>query len=731
MGDFWNYWSFKTDAKGRQVWDFSSPNPTNAWDSEEGKVFLAEMQRAFTFDKKANPNSADLVYRRKQSLLNRNLQDAPPNNVTSVYQKGTSYYTSLQSESGHWPGDYGGPHFLAPGLIIASYVTESPLPAAHQVLIKQYFLNHQNEDGGWGLHIEDKSTMFGTVLQYVALRLLGLTANEPAILKARNWIHKHGGATGIPSWGKFYLSVLGVYEWEGCNSLFPEMWLMPESLPFHPSKYWCHARMVYLPMAYCYGLKVTGKVTPLITELRKEIYTERYEDIDWQKARNHCTPTDLYHHPAALLKLLNTVTNAYEKVQLPSLRKRATNFILDYIKAEDEQTNYIDIGPVNQVINSICVWHAYGKASEAFKKHSDRWFDYLWVAEDGMKMNGYNGSQFWDTAFAMQAMMESYQPEADAALRKAYQYIEKSQVTVEVNDSKKFYRHPSVGGFPFSNAEHGWPITDCSAEGLKVALQVKRLGFQVDNPISDLRLKQSADLLLSLQNKDGGWASYELTRGPKWLELLNPSEIFGNIMIDHSYTECSSACIQALHAFKQHFPAYKPTETQNAIEKGIQFILSQQRADGSWYGSWAVCFTYGTWFAIEALMAVSLQKQTPEIKNAIDRACAFLLSKQEPDGGWGESFESCLKKEYVPHRSSQIINTSWALLTLMAAGHTNKAAIDKGIGLLLSRQMDSGDFPQEGISGVFNHSCGISYTAYRNVFPIWALGRYVKTYLNK
>ena len=28
--------------------------------------------------------------------------------------------------------------------------------------------------------------------------------------------------------------------------------------------------------------------------------------------------------------------------------------------------------------------------------------DYLWVAEDGMKMQGYNGSQCWDTAFAVQ-----------------------------------------------------------------------------------------------------------------------------------------------------------------------------------------------------------------------------------------------------------------------------------------------------------------------------------------
>jgi len=38
-------------------------------------------------------------------------------------------------------------------------------------------------------------------------------------------------------------------------------------------------------------------------------------------------------------------------------------------------------------------------------------------------------------------------------------------------------------------------------------------------------------------------------------------------------------------------------------------------------------------------------------------------------------------------------------------------------------QLECGDWPQEGISGVFNRGCGITYTAYRNVFPIWALGR--------
>jgi squalene/oxidosqualene cyclase-like protein len=728
MNHFWKYWTLKAEPKGRQRWEFADPGVQ--WDTEKGKQFLRDMQKSFAFDKKVNPNSADLVYREKQRQSSQTTANAAVESQSAL-QKGIAFYQSLQSEGGYWPGDYGGPHFLMPGMVIASYITESPLPMPHQALIKQYFLNHQNEDGGWGLHIEDNSTMFGTVLQYVVLRLLGMKAHEPEMAKAKEWILKNGGASGIPSWGKFYLAVLGVYEWEGCNSLFPEMWLLPESLSFHPSRYWCHARMVYLPMSYCYGLKIKGRSTPLIEEIRQEIYTEAYDKINWQQARDHCAATDLYHQPSSLLKRVNAFTNLYETIRIPALRRKATGFILDYINAEDEQTNYIDIGPVNQVINSICVWHGYGKESEAFKKHYDRWFDYLWVAEDGMKMNGYNGSQFWDTAFAIQALMESSGPDVQNTLAKAYRYLDESQVKTEVNDSAKFYRHPSVGGWPFSNVEHGWPITDCTAEGLKVALKISRAKAEsTETLIPENRLEAACDLILSMQNEDGGWASYELTRGPKSLERLNPSEIFGNIMIDYSYTECTSACVQALAEFKNHFPGYRQAEIEEAIRKGIAFIFWQQNKDGSWYGSWAVCFTYGIWFAVETLTRTDLPDVYHPLQalTAAEKACNFLLERQNADGGWGEKFESCLRKEYVPHEKSQVVNTSWALLSLMAFNHPNKEAIDKGIQFLVSRQLETGDFPQEGISGVFNHSCGISYTSYRNVFPIWALARYEAKY---
>lgn len=163
--------------------------------------------------------------------------------------QGWEFYAKLQQPDGHWAGDYGGPMFLLPGLVITANIAKVDL--GHRAsAMTTYLLNQQQADGGWGLHIEGPSTIFGTVMNYVALRLLGTPADAPPAVAARAFIHKHGGAVGVPHWGKFWLATLGCFEWSGLHPIPAELWLLPYWLPFHPGKMWCHCRMVYLPMSY-------------------------------------------------------------------------------------------------------------------------------------------------------------------------------------------------------------------------------------------------------------------------------------------------------------------------------------------------------------------------------------------------------------------------------------------------------------------------------------------------
>ncbi len=525
-------------------------------------------------------------------------KDAESTATLTALLKGMDHYQSLQMEDGHWPGDYGGPMFLMPGMLISLYVTGAleDLSAEHKSEMVRYLWNHQSPDGGWGLHIEEPCTMFGTVLTYISLRILGVAASEPRLTRAKAFIHSHGGAQATPSWGKFWLCVLGVYEWEGVNSLFPELWLFPEALPVHPSRWWCHCRMVYLPMAYIYGHKVTGNQTPLVFALRNELYPIPYDSIPFTKHKNTINQAELYTPHSFPLKVLNSLTNLYEKVHIPFFRRRSLNFLLEYIHAEDAQTKFVDIGPVNKFVNMLAVWHAEGPNSERFKKHKERVADYLWMAEDGMKVQGYNGSQLWDTAFAIQAFTETGMDRYfTQAMKRGYNYLEVSQVLEDVADREKFYRHISKGGWPFSTRDHGWPISDCTAEGLKATLALHDSVLKGDSAaqtITPERCYDAVNVLLSFQNKDGGWATYENTRAPAWIEYINPSEVFGSIMADYSYVECTSASLQSLVHFRSahHFPTHRRMEIDLAIAKGVKFIKNVQREDGSWYGSWAVCF---------------------------------------------------------------------------------------------------------------------------------------------
>ena len=738
----WKNWQLLTE-KGRHIWAFkSASSDINEHLQQADNISEQEINQAiadFEFDKSINPNSGDKVFR--HSAINSKYQafngeipqvaDPKKQRITKALVKGINYHAFLQSDDGHWPGDYGGPLFLLPGLLIAAYISETPFPKAHREMMKIYLFNHQNKDAGWGMHIEGESTMFGTVMQYVSLRILGVDKQVEQLISARQWIKKNGGATGIPSWGKFYLAILNLYSWQGFNSLFPEMWLFPKWLPFHPSRYWCHSRMVYLPMAYCYAKQIKAPENELILSLRKEIYNESFEAIDWPKQRNAVCEKDCYTTPSPVLKWMNFFTNNYEKIKCAWLRKKATDYILKYLNAEDEQTDYINIGPVNKAINSICIWEAYGKDSEPFKKHVARWYDYLWIAEDGMKMSGYNGSQLWDTAFATRAILESDLGKLfPGTIQKSYQFIELSQIKAEHATHREFFRHPMIGSWPFSTAENGWPVADCTAEGLSATLAIHDSGL-VKPIIDDKRIKEAVDIILSYQNQDGGWATYELTRAPKWLEKLNPSEVFADIMIDYSWTECTAACVISLLDIQADYPDYKNSEIHKAIEAGLQFILKQQKPDGSWYGGWAVCFTYATWFAVEALSKAKGKGYFNDaaLMASTNKACAFLVTKQKIDGGWGETFESCSKLVYTEAGVSQVINSAWALLTLMIAGFNDKKVIEKGVDVLLNRQTDIGDWSQENISGVFNYNCMITYANYRNIFPIWALNRYYNQYI--
>ncbi|XP_028094856.1 dammarenediol II synthase-like isoform X1 [Camellia sinensis] len=477
---------------GRQIWEFE-PNAGSPEERAAVEEAREEYKKKSKQDRARALPCSDLLMRMQLKKENNNIDlSIPPVRVgekeevtyeaaTIALRKAIRLNRAIQARDGHWPAENAGPMFFTPPLIIILYISgeiNTILTWEHKKELVRYLYLHQNDDGGWGFYIEGHSTMIGSALSYVALRLLGEGPDggqDGAMTKAQKWILDNGGATGIPSWGKTYLSVLGVYEWAGCNPLPPEFWLFPSFLPYHPAKMWCYCRTTYMPMSYLYGRKYHGPITDLVKSLRLELHPKPYEEINWNKARHDCCKEDLYyHHPFiqdliwdGLHYLSEPIMNCWP---FNKIRERAIRKTVKYMRYGAESTRYITIGCVEKSLQMMC-WWAENPDGDEFKHHLARIPDYLWLAEDGMKMQSF-GSQLWDTTFATQAIIASNMAdEYGDSLKKAHVYIKESQIQKNPpGDFKSMYRCFTKGAWTFSDQDHGWGVSDCTAESLKVIL---------------------------------------------------------------------------------------------------------------------------------------------------------------------------------------------------------------------------------------------------------------------
>jgi lanosterol synthase len=629
---------------------------------------------------------------------------------------------SLQQPSGCWEGEMVWNTMILSQYVIVRRVIGRPFDEKQRAQILKNFTVTQRSDGSWGMHSESEGYVFFTTLAYVALRLLGLPADDPKLAAARKWLRAQpGGVLSIPSWGKYWLSFVGLYGYEGVNPCPPELYALPEWVPVHPSRYYCHVRNIYMGLAYLYGSRVHGDLGVAMTaDLRRELYEQPYEAIDFAKHRNDVAESDLVTRPSLGVKAAMELMYQHERVHSKKFRARALDHVFERILYEQHTSNYQGISPVNSLLNLFSIWARDPKHPEMEKSLAGieawRWDD----EREGTRYCGAR-SNTWDTAFAMQAILAAPENERSVeALQAGYRYLLSVQMLDELPEWKKMHRDPMRGGWTFSDGKHRWPVSDCTAEALCAILLSNKTGAAPSEKLSEERVRHAVEFILLRQNDDGGFGTYERRRGGQFLDHVNNTEMYGDCMSDKSHPECSASSVASLCMVREHYPQMMRARIDEAITRGVAFLRTTPDPDGGIRAAWGIHYSYGAFQVVKGLRAAGV----PRSDEILQRAARHLISIQRSDGGWGESYKGCIERRYIEHPQSQPVMTAWALLALLEVLPVDDPAIVRGVAWLRAHQNTDGSFPEGALNGVFFDSAMLDYRLYRSYFPAWALGRH-------
>ncbi|GGG54502.1 prenyltransferase/squalene oxidase repeat-containing protein [Paenibacillus radicis (ex Gao et al. 2016)] len=322
-------------------------------------------------------------------------------------------------------------------------------------------------------------------------------------------------------------------------------------------------------------------------------------------------------------------------------------------------------------------------------------------------------SEVWDTALLSHALQEAGVSPQSTALQNAAYYLAVRQQTRK-GDWAIRSPHTEPGGWGFSDINTLYPDVDDSVAALRALLPYRQSSSFPNGAAS---WQRGLNWVLAMRNDDAGWPAFE--RKGKWM----PASLFQfegstDVATDPSTVDLTSRVLSFLGK------DLGMTIGHRWIDDTVQWILSHQTKEGSWYGRWGICYINGTGAAVQGMSDAGMASDHPAIKKAAN----WLLSIQNEDGGWGESCLSDKVKKYVPLNASTPSQTAWALDALIAASDKLTPELEKGAEALL-RTLEKRDWTYYYPTGaMLPGSVYTHYPSYNYIWPLLTLSAMVKKY---
>jgi squalene-hopene/tetraprenyl-beta-curcumene cyclase len=627
-----------------------------------------------------------------------------PSALERAIAAATNALLARQRPDGHWVFELEADCTIPAEYVLLRHYLAEPVDAALEAKIAVYLRRIQGAHGGWPLFHEGEFDMSASVKAYFALKMIGDDVQDLHMRRAREAIHAHGGAAKSNVFTRVMLSLFGIMDWRSVPVMPIEIMLLPNWFPFHISKisYW--ARTVIVPLLVLQTVKPKARNPKGIGI--DELFLEPPQAVG--------PPTKAPHQKWFWFLLFRAI-DAMLRFTEPAFPKRTRQRAIDsaVVFVTERLNGEHGLGAIFPAMaNSVMMYDALGYQRD----HADyvtarASLEKLLIVKPDEAYCQPCVSPVWDTALVCHALLEAGTKPAIDSAAAGLKWLQPLQVLDVAGDWIARRPHVRPGGWAFQYANAYHPDLDDTAV---VVMAMDRAQAMLGDTQFQPAIDRGREWVCGLQSRNGGWGAFDADNN--YLYLNNIPFADHGALLDPPTEDVTGRCLSMLAQFGER------AETSPALNSALDYLRRTQLAEGSWYGRWGMNYIYGTWSVLCSLNAAGLDPASPMIRKAVD----WLVSIENPDGGWGEDGSS-YKLDYHGYESapSTASQTAWAVIGLMAAGATHHPAVARGIDFLLRTQGPDGLWAEERYTATgFPRVFYLRYHGYAKFFPLWALARY-------